>query len=433
MLRQSQRRKRAFCNLGTIYYAMCCCPDAALVIHAPRACSHWVAWAGFNARRVNYLRQAPFPVPERPHLFVSGMGEKQAIFGGEQLLKKCLRTVAALPYIHYIVVAAGCTASVIGDDTESVCRAVEAECGKPILFIPGTGFMTKNYVVTQSLLLDALFRRFAPAGAEVTGEKVAVVLGENPPLGNLRGPNEVARLLRYFGFTRVLFPPNGFTCGELAQVAQAKLILPTGINKTYFKHWVAFGEKLAARYGAHCSTLNFPDGLTHTYEWLRALGAELGMLDAAERAVQQEQARWRAFAQGHRARLAGKRCLFVISHRLDFCDPVLSLELFQDLGIQVTAVVLHNDLKDVEKAEQRAHLQGRTTAPVLDERELAPGQDIVTLSAQADFMLTTVLVPGVARQLSLSIHRVGIGGAEYFVGRLERVLQAGGHCILHEY
>ena len=339
--------------------------------------------------------------------------------------------------------------------------------------------MTKNYVVTQSLLLDALFRRFAPAGAEVTGDaaeqqlvatlradgaetplppakadsengtdtrkpltaagdanvagNVAVVLGENPPLGNLRGPNEVARLLRYFGFTRVLFPPNGFTCGDLAQVAQAKLILPTGINKTYFKHWVAFGEKLAARYGAHCSTLNFPDGLTHTYEWLRALGAELGMPDAAERAVQQEQARWRAFAQGHRARLAGKRCLFVISHRLDFCDPVLSLELFHDLGIQVTAVVLHNDLKDVEKAEQRAHLQGRITAPVLDERELPPGQDIVTLSAQADFMLTTVLVPGVARQLSLSIHRVGIGGAEYFVGRLERVLQAGGHCILHEY
>ena len=165
MLRQSERKTTMFCNLGTAYYSVSCNPGAAVIMHTPRACSHLAFEGHWMIQRRAYLREPSLVLPEGNHLFVTGITDREAIFGGESILRKCLLDVSELPWVRYMVVVAGCTAGVIGDDVASVCQEVEEETGIPVLLVPGAGFMSRHHVETQVDLLRLLVDRFAGKGS----------------------------------------------------------------------------------------------------------------------------------------------------------------------------------------------------------------------------------------------------------------------------
>ena len=73
--------------------------------------------------------------------FVTGISDKEAIFGGEKILRQCLLDISQMENVQYIVVVPGCTAGVIGDDVEAVCKDVEEKTKLPIIVVSGAGFM----------------------------------------------------------------------------------------------------------------------------------------------------------------------------------------------------------------------------------------------------------------------------------------------------
>ena len=145
MIRNTERKKVIHCNLMGIYLAAAYNHRVAVVFHAPRSCSH-IAYNAFLEGRARCLREHPeldAAKVDGSNLYVTCLSDKEAIFGGEALLRQCLLDVAGLSNYDYIIVAAGCVASVIGDDVAAICSEVERSTGVPVLRAEGAGFMSK--------------------------------------------------------------------------------------------------------------------------------------------------------------------------------------------------------------------------------------------------------------------------------------------------
>lgn len=104
MIRNSERKKVIHCNLMSIFLAAAYNPKAAVIFHAPKSCSH-IAYNAFWEMRLK-IEQKNF-LDNRNNsgnLFVTGLGDKEAIFGGEKILKDCLLEVAAACRPEYMIV-----------------------------------------------------------------------------------------------------------------------------------------------------------------------------------------------------------------------------------------------------------------------------------------------------------------------------------------
>lgn len=286
MLRQSERKTTMFCNLGTAYYSVSCNPGAAVIMHTPRACSHLAFEGHWMIRRRAYLREPSLVLPDGNCLFVTGITDKEAIFGGEKILRQCLVDVSRLPWVRYMVVVSGCTAGVIGDDVASVCQEVEEETGVPVLLVPGAGFMSKHHVETQVDLLTLLLDRFSGKEPAEKQENLAVLFGENRGTANENNIAEITRLLSLFGFTKVLFPPNCMTVEDFQDIPKASLFMAVGFSMDHFNVMQDFTRAMAERYHAPCYLGNYPIGESGTRRFVKELGALLGKEGEAEKIME---------------------------------------------------------------------------------------------------------------------------------------------------
>lgn len=94
----------------SVFLAAAYNPKAAVVFHAPKSCSH-IAYNAFWEMRRKIENQKNLKTEhDCSNLFVTGLADKEAIFGGEKILKECLLDVVAEQKPEYIIVAAGLAA-----------------------------------------------------------------------------------------------------------------------------------------------------------------------------------------------------------------------------------------------------------------------------------------------------------------------------------
>jgi len=144
MIRNSERKKVVHCNLMSVFLAAAYNPKAAVVFHAPKSCSHIAYNAFWEMRRKIENPKKLNAEHDCSNLFVTGLADKEAIFGGEKILKECLLDVVAEQKPEYIIVTAGCAAGVIGDDVAAICQEVEQTTEVPVLYVEGSGFMNQS-------------------------------------------------------------------------------------------------------------------------------------------------------------------------------------------------------------------------------------------------------------------------------------------------
>ncbi|MGN0953577.1 nitrogenase component 1 [Dialister sp.] len=429
MLRQSERKKEVFCNLGSVYYAVSCNPDAAVVFHTPRACSHLALSGYWSIRRRSFIRAPEIPMPERNNLFVTSITDREAIFGGEALLRHCLEDVTSLSWVRYVLLTSGCTAGVIGDDVQAVAAEVERSSGKPIIVIPGAGFMSGHYLQTHIAVLKSLLTRFAPPRPKRAGHpRTAVILGENPGLGGRENVKEIRRLLSAFGFERILFPPNVMTMNDFSQIADADLIMPTGISLDHFDLLLDVGKEMAQAYKARFYGGNYPIGLDGTFYFIKELGHLMGEEAKAEQLVKEEKESLTVWMQKNVSCLKGKHYVFVIGFPSRFYNPLPHIHALAAAGMIPDAIIWHNDMTAQEKEKQAQALSFLKDIPFYDGEAWA-----YRLAPQCSFILTTTLLPGIGKQLNLSIQSVGTAGVKRFLLKAREAVVEKGRKIIYEY
>lgn len=428
MIRQSERKSQVYCNLGSAYLAVACNPGAIVVLHTPKSCSHLALNSFWNIRRRAFLRDPELSLPEYNNLFVTGISDKEAIFGGEKVLRKCLLDIIKLPNVQYIVVVADCTAGVIGDDVESVGKEIENISGIPVITVPGAGFMSKHYVDNNIRMLEYLLERFAPVREKrVNRPKTAMILGENTGTGNENNIKEIKRLLKNFGFEKILFPPNVMTKQEFEMIADVELIIPVGISREYFNKLQGYAHNLAVRYNAYCYPYNYPIGIEGTYEWLSGLGKLLQQNDLGKNVAAQERTAVENILEEMKKELQCKKYILVIGFPRRFFDAENHLKTLQAAGLDLKAVIFHNDLTNKEKEEHKLRLREFTEVPFYEEDSISYWQNNV------DFVLTTTDLINVPHQLCLSIHQVGIWGVKNLLQKTIAAIQGSGRRIIYEY
>ena len=387
MIGKHAKRKPVICNLAGIYTANAFNPGAVVVIHAPRACSHLIAGAlpYLKERYRKSGRKLPY---DMGNFYVTGLTDKEAIFGGEQKLEECLRAVIKARHPKYIMVAGGCVAGVIGDNLEAVCRLIEEETKVPVLYTDGSGFMndTENdpYLLTTKLLIE----KFSPLKRTKEKDKTVVLLGEQP-INNKAFVNScINRLFHYFGFQDVLFPIAGMKISDFPMLNRVSLAVAGRGQSNKRKEIYAYTRFFAETLGIPYNLDNLPE-------------------------TPEEVADCAPVFQNNTCLLA-----FVFSY--DFAMPERIVALLESAGIRISGFILLPEMAGAESQKYRNALQGYGK-PVYTEEEYLQEK---TQRKLEDFVITIIEKPYFAKQFITTKRHIGAAGICDYWKQLKTFLES---------
>lgn len=412
MIRNTERKKVIHCNLMGIYLAAAYNHRVAVVFHAPRSCSH-IAYNAFLEGRARCLREHPeldAAKVDGSNLYVTCLSDKEAIFGGEALLRQCLLDVAGLSNYDYIIVAAGCVASVIGDDVAAICSEVERSTGVPVLRAEGAGFMSKNEIDGMLNITKALCQRFVQVDKAPKQKNTVAVFGMNYFASTRAEIAEVKRLLALVGIKKVLFPPGAMDIKQLQELAQVEAVTAIHSLPHNLAAVEAYAKSFAARNEQQFFPFKIPTTMEESYSLLKELGESLGRRGMAEEAIRKEKVSHETFLGRLRKDLQGVSYVLSVSMPARYFKIARVLQLLDDVGMVLQDIVFGAELTKAEIAAHKAELESLPAVSFLTEDDLS--------SLPASLLVSTIAKECDKPQYCISYSRLGRRGVESFYLKL---------------
>jgi nitrogenase molybdenum-iron protein beta chain len=209
-----------------------------------------------------------------PNIFPStNIGEKEVVFGGEDKLRATIENALKIIDADLFVVLTGCTAEIVGDDTEEIVRGF-ADAGKPVIYANTPGFKGSNYE-GHDWILSAIFDQYLPSEKVPVQEKLVNIFA-GPPVqdpfwhGNLKALEGLIRELGLIPNTLFGYG-NGIHSLDLIPAAEYNILISpwVGLDST---------KLLEEKYGTpflHYPVL--PIGSSETSKFLREVGKFTGV------------------------------------------------------------------------------------------------------------------------------------------------------------
>ena len=392
------RRTNCSCSMPGVWRALSFVRGALVIFHSPRPCAHIAH--GMDVSSFHRLTAAGTSVRLSPvPLLTSGLSENEAVFGGEERLRECIRFAAQKYHPQAVFIANSCVSGVIGDDTQAIAAEMEEELGLPVTAVSAHGFLDGEYYAGYLDAARALVDRFMQPAKRRDG--TVVLLGD---CGGMHGEyvKELRRLLSLLGLRVTGQFPSYLALDELQAVPEAELIILLGRRMDDEKQaqLAALAEHMHERFDTPYLADVYAVGAEETKTWLRRVGALCHREEAAERAIAAEEAAFSAAVEKARADLAGRRCGLAIGRDLTWFQPEIILRLLDKAGIELAGIVLLDCFMPERRAVMEEELQRRTDVPVHHEGDAAAEE----LLHRVDFVLTThELVDTKLRQLFLAL------------------------------
>ena len=179
----------AGCTLTGALSVVCFIPGVVTVVHAPKGCAHQT----FSMLHA-LMNDAETHIT--PEIMVSGLSDKEVIFGGEACLRQALDH-AAEKKPELIIVVTSCVPETIGDDCRAVCR--EHAYANRIIYIPTSGFLGGSAKDGENAALIGLSNLAEPA--KPVPNTVAIIGEKNLESEVEENFAEVTRLLDLLDLT----------------------------------------------------------------------------------------------------------------------------------------------------------------------------------------------------------------------------------------
>lgn len=382
--RVMKRRATCSCSMPGVWRALSHVSGAAVVFHSPRACAHIARRMDINAFYRNFgeaLKENSLPVIP---LLSSDLEEEEAVFGGEERLKRAIRYAAEKYRPKVIFIANSCVSGVIGDDVEAVAADMEQELGFPVLAVAAHGFLDgeyfKGYIDAARLLMERFMK---PAAAKEEG--TVLLLGD---CGGFYGrfAEEIKRLLGYFDLRVTGQFPTYIDIDRLAQASSASLTVVLGRygQDARQKALVELAEEMKEKFGIPCMRGDiYPVGFRRTLVWIEELGKTIGREEAAAAAVAAEREAFQAAIDRAKTTLGGTKTVLCAGRVAQYFQPEEVFYLLEKLEVKILGVTLFDCYRDAERRQILERLQKATDAPILSEEEAAEA------FREADYVLTT--------------------------------------------
>ena len=392
------RRTNCSCSMPGVWRALSFVRGALVVFHSPRPCAHIAH--GMDVSSFHRLTAAGTSVRLSPvPLLTSGLGESEAIFGGEDRLRECIRFAAEKYHPQAVFIANSCVSGVIGDDTKAIAEEMEAELGIPVMAVSAHGFLDGEYYAGYLDAARALVDRFMQPAERKAG--TVALLGD---CGGMHGEyvKELRRLLALLDLKVTAQFPSYLALDEMQAVPEAELIILLGRRMDDEKQGqlAALAEHMHERFGTPYLADVYAVGAEETKTWLRRVGALCHREEAAERAIASEEASFSAVVEKARADLAGRRCGLAIGRDLTWFQPEIILRLLNKAGVALSGIVLLDCFMPARREVMEEALRCLTDVPIYYEGDAAADE----MLHAADFVLTThELVDAKLRQLFLAL------------------------------
>ena len=392
------RRTNCSCSMPGVWRALSFVRGALVIFHSPRPCAHIAH--GMDVSSFHRLTAAGTSVRLSPvPLLTSGLSENEAVFGGEERLRECIRFAAQKYHPQAVFIANSCVSGVIGDDTQAIAAEMEEELGLPVTAVSAHGFLDGEYYAGYLDAARALVDRFMQPAERKEG--TVVLLGD---CGGMHGEyvKELRRLLSLLGLRVTGQFPSYLALDELQAVPEAELVILLGRRMDDEKQaqLAALAAHIRERLGTPYLADVYAVGAEETARWLRCVGQLCHCEEAAERAIVAEEASFVAAVEKARNDLAGRRCALAIGRDLTWFQPEIVLRLLDKAGIELNGIVLLDCFMPERRAVMEEELQRRTDVPIHHEGDVAAEE----LLHRVDFVLTThELVDTKLRQLFLAL------------------------------
>ncbi len=257
---------RYSCALGA-QQTVVAIPRAVPVLHSGPGCCNKIT--GLIGQGEAYAGGSTIPC--------TNASERDVVFGGVDKLRSVVSGALQVIDADLYVILTGCTASIVGDDIDSVAQEFRGE-GHPVVCAETGGFKTNNYrsheTVVNAIVDQYVDGRRAPGGVKKGLVNVFATVPYQDPYwnGNLA---ELKRVLEGVGLTvNILFGQESSGLPEWRSIPNAEFNIVAS-------SWVGLGiaEHLKKKYGT--PYLHFPYlpvGGAETSRFLRQV-AEFGNLD----------------------------------------------------------------------------------------------------------------------------------------------------------
>ncbi|ADI02868.1 nitrogenase component 1 [Syntrophothermus lipocalidus] len=284
-------------------------PDVIHLVHGPAGCAYF----GGIVRRKSY------------RVFSTQLEESDIVFGaGEKLYRAILEAVAAAPGARAVLVYATCTAGLIGDDLDGICRRAARAVGRPVVPVNSPGFCGYSQAAGHDIAAGVLLEHFIGTGkAQEPVANGVNLLGEFDVMGDL---GEIERLLQQLGL-RILCAFSGRAATTaMADAHRARLNIV---------HCRRTGQRLAdamqERFGTPQLKVSF-FGFEETASALHSIGKFFGSAGVEE--IVEQGRREVGNAAPFLKKLAGKRvALFFGASRIG-----TMARAFAELGMEVVMI-----------------------------------------------------------------------------------------------
>ena len=402
------------CVMPGVYRALAFCDGCAVVFHSPKGCAQIASTmdAGSQFRMVGEGRKEWLDgVP----LLSSHLREKDCIFGGTDRLRDVLRYTAETYHPECIAVAVSCMAGVIGDDVEAVCEDAEAELGIPILLSPAAGFLGGGYEDGYRAMIDQIIRRFFRPQAHVPG-RVLLLGDQMGPWGQYA--MEVKDMLGWFGLDAKWQFPGYVPFREWPEIPSASLGIILGSAGQTNGVLEDTAAKLEKDFGISFLPPVYPIGWENTGRFIHALAAHLGREADGEALLRKKEEELGAFVRTVLPVTEGKTAVIGIGRGPQHYDPADTLHSVERLHMNVSAVVLYDNLAGGDRQKMTELVRKSCAAPVLSADD---GREAIR---SADILLTTdeLLDPGTKQLFIPMVALIGASGEIAMLRGIYRLL-----------
>ena len=391
------RRTNCSCSMPGVWRALSFVRGALVIFHSPRPCAHIAH--GMDVGSFHRLRAAGTKVRLSPvPLLTSSLSDAEAIFGGEDRLRECIRFAAEKYQPQAIFIANSCVSGVIGDDTCAVAEEMEQELGLPVSAVSAHGFLDGEYYAGYLDAARVLVDRFMKPAERRAGS--VVLLGD---CGGVHGEyvKELCRLLGLLSLRVAGQFPSYLALSEMDVVPAAELLIVLGRRSDEKQALlVDLARHIQERFGTPYLADVYAVGSEETKEWLRAIGRLCGREREAEEAIRAEEAAFQRAVDEVRPPLAERRVTFAIGRDLDWFQPKIVMRLLKEAGIELAGVVLLDSFLPGRREVMEKEVARLTDAPIAHEGS----REAEELFKAADFVLTThELTDARLRQIFLAL------------------------------
>lgn len=392
-----RRNVSCSCSMTGVWRALCYMEGAVVIYHSPRACAH-IARRMDTSSFCRLITDAPEETRlNSVPLLSSDLGDEEAVFGGEDRLRRAVRYACEKYHPKAVFIANSCVSGVIGDDTAAVAEEMTEELGIPVIDTPHHGYLDVEYFDGYLDTARVLMQRFMKPQQTVQG--TVLLFGD---CGGLFGAytREMRRLLGYFDLEISGQFPSYMSLEELEKAPSASLAVVLGRSESDARQqkFAAVGKEFSERFGIPCLSELYPVGYSKTVEWLKKLGTLLHCEEKAEKAVEKERQRFMDAIGEAAKNLRGKKVIYCAGRMAEFFQPQMILFLVEKLGMELIGIELFDAQNTEARRSSEERLRTFTDVPFVD------GEAFEKAVREADVVLTThELVATDVRQVFLPV------------------------------